>query len=111
MGAGARPSLCEDARAVRTPGLVAATPPTLPHHAMFVLPGLLALIVFIYARPFDFIPALKGVPFLYLFFGLAVFGYLVDLRQGKTDLRSTPHLGWVAAFTLWCFFTAGVKAP
>lgn len=78
---------------------------------MFVLPGLLALIVFIYARPFDFIPALKGVPFLYLFFGLAVFGYLVDLRQGKTDLRSTPHLGWVAAFTLWCFFTAGVKAP
>ncbi len=78
---------------------------------MFVLPGLLALLVFIYARPFDFMPALRGVPFLYLFFGLAVFGYLVDLRQGKTDLRSTPHLGWVAAFVLWCFFTAAVKAP
>ncbi|MCA9627775.1 MAG: O-antigen ligase domain-containing protein, partial [Myxococcales bacterium] len=78
---------------------------------MFVLPGLLALIIFIYARPFDFVPALRGVPFLYLFFGLAVFGYLVDLRQGKTDLRKTPHLGWVIAFVLWCFFTAGVKAP
>ncbi|MEZ4369899.1 MAG: O-antigen ligase family protein [Polyangiaceae bacterium] len=78
---------------------------------MFVLPGLLALLIFIYARPFDFMPALRGVPFLYLFFGLAVFGYLVDLRQGKTDLRKTPHLNWVIAFVLWCFFTAGVKAP
>lgn len=78
---------------------------------MFVLPGLLALIIFIYARPFDFVPALRGIPFLYLFFGLAVFGYLVDLRQGKTDLRPAPHLVWVIAFMLWCFFTAGVKAP
>lgn len=76
---------------------------------MFVLPGLLALLVFIYARPFDFVPALRGIPFLYLFFGLAVFGYVVDLRLGKSDLKPVPHLAWTLAFAGWCFFTGALK--
>jgi hypothetical protein len=78
---------------------------------MFILPGLLALVIFIYARPFDFIPALRGQPFLYLFFGLAVFGFLIDLRQGKSRITPSPHWLWVVAFYVWCVFTAAVKGP
>ena len=78
---------------------------------MFILPGLIALVTFIYARPFDFIPSLRGQPFLYLFFGLAVFGFLVDLRQGKSKITPPPHWKWVAAFYVWCVFTAAVKGP
>ena len=78
---------------------------------MFILPGILALVVFIYARPFDFIPLLRGQPFLYVFFGLAVFGFLVDLRQGKSKITPSPHWRWVAAFYVWCVFTAAVRGP
>ncbi|HMA91442.1 MAG TPA: hypothetical protein VKP30_02105, partial [Polyangiaceae bacterium] len=63
---------------------------------MFVLPGLLALIVFIYLRPLDFIPAIRGLPFLYIFFGLAVFAFVVDCRQGKISIARPPHGVWVA---------------
>ncbi len=78
---------------------------------MFILPGILALVAFIFARPFDFIPALRGVPFLYIFFALAVFGYAVDIRLGLTRVKLTPQLGWAVAFILWCLLTALIKAP
>lgn len=78
---------------------------------MFVLPGLLALVIFIYVRPFDFVPALAGMPFLYIFFGLALFGFIVDLRQGNSQIRLPPHGIWVIAFYAWCLLTATVKGP
>src|SRR5512133_2625027 len=78
---------------------------------MFVLPGLLALIVFIYLRPLDFIPAIRGLPFLYIFFGLAVFAFVVDCRQGKISIARPPHGVWVAFFYVWCLLTVVVAAP
>jgi hypothetical protein len=76
---------------------------------MFILPGLVALAIFIYARPFDFLPALRELPLLYLFFTLAVLGLLVDLRPGTGRIAVPPLWRWVLAFYLWCIFTAGIK--
>ena len=78
---------------------------------MFVLPGLLALIVFIYLRPLDFIPQLRQVPLLYLFFGLAIFGFVVDVRQGKLKFASPPHGIWALSFYVWAMFTGAVMGP
>jgi hypothetical protein len=78
---------------------------------MFILPGLLALVVFIYARPFDFLPALRNWPFLYLFCALAAVGFLVDLGQGKSRPRASSQFLRVGAFYVWCILTAGIAAP
>jgi hypothetical protein len=78
---------------------------------MFILPGIFGLIIFIFSRPFEFIEALQGLPFLYIFFGLAVFGYFVDLRLGRTAFRTTPQMPWVLSFMLWCLFTVLIIAP
>ncbi|MFC1641269.1 O-antigen ligase family protein [Myxococcota bacterium] len=77
---------------------------------MLVIPGLFSLLVFILARPFDFVPALREIPFLYIFFGLAVLGYLADLAQGKTRWQSGPLLSWVIAFFGWCVLNVIVRA-
>ena len=46
----------------------------LPCPHVFAIPGITALIVFILARPQEFIPLLQRVPFLHLFTALAVLG-------------------------------------
>jgi hypothetical protein len=76
---------------------------------MFILPGILGLVTLIFARPFEFVEILQGMPFLYIFFGLAVFGYAIDLRLGFSDVRSTPALPWAVAFITWCAFTGLLK--
>ncbi len=76
---------------------------------MFILPGLIALVIFIYARPLDFVSALRDLPLLYVFFFLAVFGFLVNLSQGQSKVNSKSQLRWVIVFYAWCFFTAGIK--
>ncbi len=78
---------------------------------MFALPGIIALIAFIYARPQEFFESLQSVPFLYLFFFLAIFGLILDLRVGYTRLRRTPHLLWVGLFYIWCMVTAAIQVP
>lgn len=78
---------------------------------MFALPGILALITFIYARPQEFFESLKSVPFLYIFFFLALFGLVLDVRLGYSRLRRTPHLAWVCLFYVWCMITAAIQAP
>jgi hypothetical protein len=78
---------------------------------MFALPGILALIAFIYARPQEFFEPLKNIPFLYLFFGLALFGAALDIKVGYSRLRRSPHLGWVLLFYTWCMTTAAIRAP
>lgn len=65
----------------------------------------------IFVRPFEFIPALQGIPMLYMAFGLAVFGYAVDVRLGFSDVRPTPQLLWAGLFFVWCIITGVVKAP
>ena len=76
---------------------------------MFILPGLVALVTFIYARPLDFVSALRELPLLYVFFFLAALGFLIDLSQSQRKICSKSQLRWVIVFYGWCIFTAGIK--
>jgi hypothetical protein len=78
---------------------------------MFAIPGIIALVVFIYARPQEFFERLQAVPLLYLFFGLALYGALVDVRVGNLRLRATPQLPWVLAFFAYASCTVLIQAP
>jgi O-antigen ligase len=75
---------------------------------MYAIPGLLALLAFIYVRPQEFIPALQSVPFLYVFVLLTAVGWVLDLRLGFTRLRSSGMLGWALAYFAWSVITFGV---
>ncbi len=77
---------------------------------MFILPGLIGLVVFIYARPFEFVPELKNVPFLYIFFAAAVLGFVLDVRLALTKLERTPQLAWVVTFVAWAVTTMVVSS-
>ena len=76
---------------------------------MLGLAGLVCLVVFILARPFDFVPALRQVPFLYIFFGLAALGFVLDIVQKKVPWRSGLHLPWAVALILWALLTVGIR--
>lgn len=78
---------------------------------MFALPGIVALIVLIYARPQEFLEPLRALPLLYLCFGLALVGGILDLRVKNTRLHVTPQLGWVVLFFAWASLTIVVQSP
>src|SRR5687768_4874338 len=78
---------------------------------MFSIPGIVLLLIFIFVRPQEFIPGLKSVPLLYIFFGLAVIGWVLDLRLLRSRPLIAPQLGWVVLFFLWGLVTLGVRAP
>src|SRR3954471_21405062 len=78
---------------------------------MFAIPGIIALVVFIYARPQEFFERLRVVPLLHIFCGLALFGMVLDLRLGHSRLRATPQLPWVALFFVWSALTVLIRAP
>jgi hypothetical protein len=78
---------------------------------MFAIPGIVALVIFIYARPQEFLERLRAVPFLYVFFLLAICGGLLDLRVRNAKLTTTPQLPWIALFFSWSAFTVLVRSP
>ena len=78
---------------------------------MFALPGLVALVVFIYVRPQEFVEFLAKVPLLYAALGLAVFGAVLDVRLRLSRLLATPQLRWVVLFYTWCLLTLLITAP
>jgi O-antigen ligase len=78
---------------------------------MFAIPGLVLLVLLIYVRPHEVIEPLKELPLLYFAFGLAVFGFIIDVRLRKTELMRSPHLLWVAAFCVWALVTGISRAP
>jgi len=78
---------------------------------MFALPGLLALVFVDYLRPQEYLSALGGVPLLHLLTGLAVLGFVVDLRLGLSRLRAAPHLLLTLLFLGWCMVTVVVREP
>ena len=78
---------------------------------MFAIPGIISLVVFIYARPQEFFERLRVVPLLYVFFALALFGGLLDFRLGNIRLRATPQLPWVVLLFSWSVFTVLIRAP
>jgi hypothetical protein len=78
---------------------------------MLAIPGIIALVVFIYARPQEFFEQLRAAPLLYIFSALVVFGIAVDLRVGNSRLRATPQLPWVLAFFVWASLGVLARAP
>jgi len=78
---------------------------------MFAIPGIVLLLVAIYARPQEIFTGLDATPVLHLLLGLAVFGAAIDLRRGHTRLRSTPLLVWVGAFVAWAYFSVLARSP
>ncbi|HTJ85466.1 MAG TPA: O-antigen ligase family protein [Polyangiaceae bacterium] len=77
---------------------------------MFSTPGIAALILLIYIKPQEFIPGLEGMPLLYVFLGLAVFGLVLDLRLAHAKFDPPPHWPYVALFVPWCYATYLAKA-
>src|SRR5215471_7544602 len=78
---------------------------------MFAIPGIVLLLAFLNCRPQEFIPELKAVPLLYIFFGMAVFGWAVDLKLRRSRPLSVPQLPWVIGFYFWAIFTVAIRRP
>jgi hypothetical protein len=78
---------------------------------MLALPGILLLIVFSIVRPFELFEQLRGLPLLYLFCGLAVLGYVLDLRTGLSDLRLSKLVRISSVWFAWVVLTAAIAAP
>ena len=78
---------------------------------MFAIPGILGILFFIYLRPQEAFESLRGIPFLYLFFALIIFGVAVDLRLRVTKAIAIPALPWALAFLLWCLLSVAIMNP
>lgn len=78
---------------------------------MFAIPGVACLIVFILARPQEFIPILQKVPFLHLFTALCVLGWIIDIRLRRLQPIATPALPWTLAFLAWAVVSTAVMVP
>jgi hypothetical protein len=78
---------------------------------MLAIPGILLLVIFIYARPQEFFERLRTIPLLYVFFALTIWGGVLDWKLGNVRWRSSPLLPWIILFFSWCAFTVVVRAP
>ena len=78
---------------------------------MFAIPGMLLLLIQGYLRPQEFVVELQSIPFLYLFFGLALFGLAVDVKLRRSQLIAAPQLGWALAFVAWALVTVTIRLP
>ena len=78
---------------------------------MFAIPGVACLIVFILARPQEFIPLLQRVPFLHLFTAFCLLGWVIDIRLRRLEPIGTPALPWALAFLAWAIVSTAVMVP
>lgn len=78
---------------------------------VFAIPGVACLIVFILARPQEFIPLLQRVPFLHLFTALAAVGWIIDVRLRRLQPIGTPALPWAIGFLAWAMVTVAIVIP
>ena len=78
---------------------------------MFAIPGICALIVFILARPQEFLPLFQKLPFLYIFCFMAIGGFVLDLKLRRLEPVAAPTLPWVAGFLLWGIICDAVRVP
>jgi hypothetical protein len=51
------------------------------------------------------------IPLLYVFFGLSVFGIVLDLRLGYAIIRATPQLPWVGLLFVWGALVTLIHGP
>jgi hypothetical protein len=68
---------------------------------MFALPGTLTLIAFVYLRPHEIFPFLRGVPCIPILFAAALFGFLLDVRLRLSRPWLTPQIFLAVALVLW----------
>jgi hypothetical protein len=78
---------------------------------VFAVPGICALIIFILARPQEFVQVLQRVPLLHLFTALAVFGWIIDVRLRRLQPLAVPTLPWVIALFGWALVTVVAVVP
>jgi hypothetical protein len=78
---------------------------------MFAIPGIVLLLAFMNCRPQEFLTELRAVPLLYIFFGMAVFGWAVDLKIRRSRPIGVPQLPWVIGFYFWAIFTVAIRHP
>jgi len=78
---------------------------------VFAVPGICALIIFILARPQEFLQVLQRVPLLHLFTALAVFGWIIDVRLRRLQPIASPTLPWVIALFAWAIIGIAAIAP
>ena len=78
---------------------------------MSSLPGIIGLLIFIYARPQEFIPGLKNYNFLYIFLFFSILGMVHDISERRTKLMSTPMMMPVVGLSAWCLVSLGIRRP
>jgi len=78
---------------------------------MFAVPGIIALLTFIYLRPQEVSSSLRTLPFLHLFLALTVVGFAVDVGMRKIEPKISPQLRWAVLWLLWCIVTIVIKVP
>jgi hypothetical protein len=78
---------------------------------VFAVPGIAALMIFILARPQEFLPALQRVPLLYLFAAMAFGGLVIDLRLRRLEPIAAPTLPWIGGLILWATLCNAVVNP
>lgn len=78
---------------------------------MFTLPGLSALLIFVYLRPQEFILVLQKLPLLYIFFAAAAGGLLIDLKLRLLKPVPARTLLLASLFFGWVVLVIGVKVP
>jgi hypothetical protein len=79
---------------------------------VFAIPGIVALLVFIYVRPHELVGGfLTKVPFMNASVGLALFGLAVDLKLRLVKPTPTPQLVWAVLFYLWVLVDLAAVVP
>ena len=63
------------------------------------------LVFLIYVRPQEFWPPLAGIPFLYAFLFLSIYGQILDLKLRISKPMATPQLVPAILFFIWCLIT------
>ena len=77
---------------------------------MFALPGILALIAFIYLRPHEVFSFLGRVPCIPILFAVTLLGLVLDLRLRLSRPRLAPHALLAVALYLWALVATTLGA-
>ncbi len=62
-------------------------------------------------KPQEFVPALSGLPLLYLVFALWAVAFVADVIRGRARVDLPPHVPFVVAFFLWGALVTLVRRP
>jgi hypothetical protein len=76
--------------------------------AAIIVCVLCALVVL---KPQEFVPALAGLPLLYIVLGLFTVAFAADALRGRARVDLPPHAPFVLAFFLWGAFVTLVRKP